>query len=151
LEEIGRKEAVIMLTENRILRLIDAAKEARKRAYAPYSRFPVGAALETGCGRIFSGCNIENAAYGVSMCAERVALFKAVSEGFTDFTALALVTAGPKIASPCGSCRQVLSEFALHMPVIMANVAGEYQVKTVAQLLPAAFTGANLGGLGERT
>ena len=82
--------------------------------------------------------------------AERVALFKAVSEGFTDFAALALVTEGPNIPSPCGACRQVLSEFTPAMPVIMANMAGEYRVKTVAQLLPAAFSGANLKGAGEK-
>ncbi|MFY9416233.1 MAG: cytidine deaminase [bacterium] len=139
-----------MLTEDRIQRLIQAAREARERAYAPYSNFFVGAALETDGGRIFSGCNIENAAYGASMCAERVALFKAVSEGFTDFAALALVTEGPNIPSPCGACRQVLSEFTPAMPVIMANMAGEYRVKTVAQLLPAAFSGANLKGAGEK-
>ena len=98
------KEGIAVLTEDRIQRLIQAAREARERAYAPYSNFFVGAALETDGGRIFSGCNIENAAYGASMCAERVALFKAVSEGFTDFAALALVTEGPNIPSPCGAC-----------------------------------------------
>jgi len=148
---LAGKDVAMLLTEDRIQRLLAAAREARERAYAPYSHFPVGAALETACGRIFRGCNIENAAYGASMCAERVALFKAVSEGFSDFTALALVTAGPKIPSPCGECRQVLSEFAPQMPVIMANTAGEYQIGTVAQLLPAAFSGENLKGLGDQT
>ncbi len=138
-----RREWKTLLKKDQIQYLIEEASKARQLAYAPYSQFPVGAALETGDGRIFSGCNIENAAYGASMCAERVAIFKAVSEGFCDFTALAVVT-GPHRAAPCGVCRQVLAEFNPKMPVIMANLLGEYRLATVSELLPDAFTRADL-------
>lgn len=141
--EAVKKEVKNTLKKEHIQYLIAEAKRARHLAYAPYSRFLVGAALETKEGKIFSGCNIENAAYGVSMCAERVAVFKAVSEGFRDFIALAVVT-GPDGAAPCGACRQVLAEFNLKMSVIMANLRGEYRLATVSELLPDAFTGADL-------
>ena len=127
-----------MLKESQIQRLLSEARRARQLAYAPYSQFPVGAALMTKDGHIFAGCNIENAAYGVSMCAERVAVFKAVSEGHVHFAALALVS-GSRIATPCGACRQVLAEFNLNMPLILANLVGEYRIATVSELLPAAF------------
>lgn len=135
------REVGLQVEERQIKKLIRTAKEARERAYVPYSRYAVGAALETRCGRVFTGCNIENAAYGSSMCAERIAVFKAVSEGFTNFVALAVVTAGlGELATPCGACRQVLAEFNQELPVITANLAGEYRVMSVAELLPGAFT-----------
>ena len=136
------------MEELRIKRLIAAAQGARENAYVPYSHFAVGAAVETNDGKIFAGCNIENAAYPSSMCAERVALFSAVAAGHRGFRALAVVNAGPGLASPCGGCRQVLVEFGDGFPVIIANITGEYRVMKVADLLPAAFTGANLAQVG---
>lgn len=126
--------------------LIDLANEARKRAYAPYSKYRVGAALRTKSGRIFTGINVENAAYPTSMCAERVAVFKAVSEGEREFEALAVVTDNG--GSPCGACRQALAEFGLETRVLIANGKGELVKKmTVAQLLPEAFTPEHLANL----
>jgi cytidine deaminase len=119
--------------------LIDLANEARRRAYAPYSLYTVGAALRTASGRIFTGCNIENAASPSSICAERVAIFKAVSEGEMDLEVLALVT--PNGGTPCGSCRQVMVEFNPDMLVLIADGEGRLlQETTVAGLLPGAFT-----------
>ncbi len=119
--------------------LIDLANEARRRAYAPYSNYPVGAALRTKSGRLYTGVNVENAAYPHTMCAERVAIFKAVSEGETDFEVIAVVTNNG--GSPCGGCRQVLAEFGLDTIVLIADGEGKLQkVVTVAELLPEAFT-----------
>lgn len=119
--------------------LIDLANEARRRAYAPYSKYPVGAALRTKSGRLYTGVNIENAAYPHTMCAERVAIFKAVSEGETEFEVLAVVTNNG--GSPCGGCRQVLAEFGLDTLVLIANGDGKLQkILTVSELLPEAFT-----------
>ena len=119
--------------------LIDLANEARRRAYAPYSKYPVGAALRTKSGRLFTGVNVENAAYPQTMCAERVAIFKAVSEGETEFEVIAVVTNSG--GSPCGGCRQVMAEFGLDTVVLIADGEGTLQkVLTVAELLPDAFT-----------
>lgn len=120
--------------------LIEAAKEARKRAYAPYSGFLVGAALMGENNEIYTGANIENASFGLSICAERVAVFKAVSSGIMHFKALAVVTNSEEPSSPCGACRQVLAEFAPHMPVYLANTNGIIVETSVSELLPRAFT-----------
>lgn len=122
--------------------LIKAAIEAREYAYTPYSNYKVGAALLTTSGTIYRGCNIENAAYTPTNCAERTAIFKAVSEGDTDFTAIAVVTAdgGP----PCGVCLQVMREFAPHLTVVIGNLKGEYQVFKLDDLLPQSFGPENL-------
>ena len=123
--------------------LIDLASEARRRAYAPYSNYPVGAALRTHSGRIFTGCNVENAAYPTSMCAERIAIFKAVSEGEMEFDVIAVVTSNG--GTPCGGCRQVMAEFGLDTQVLIANDKGRLvQETTVAGLLPGAFTPKDL-------
>lgn len=123
--------------------LIKEAQVARRAAYAPYSNYQVGAALRTKSGKTYLGANIENAAYPDSICAERVAVFKAVMEGERDFDAVAVVTRDG--GSPCGSCRQVLAEFALDAKVILANEHGEVvQETTVRQLLPGAFLPINL-------
>ena len=122
--------------------LIAKAMEAREKAHAPYSRFAVGAALLSKSGRIYTGCNVENASYGLSICAERTAIFKAVSEGERDFEAIAVVT--EKGVTPCGACRQVLMEFGEDIQVIVANGAGEYRVFTLQELLPEAFTPKHL-------
>ncbi|MGC8544554.1 cytidine deaminase [Athalassotoga sp.] len=118
--------------------LIKKAKEAKEKAYAPYSGFKVGAAVEAESGIIYTGCNVENSSFGLSMCAERIAIFKAVSEGERKFKKIAVVanTKGP--VSPCGACRQVMSEFG-NFDVILANDDGEIEQTTVDQLLPGAF------------
>jgi cytidine deaminase len=123
--------------------LIDLAIEARRRAYAPYSNYQVGAALRTKSGRVFTGCNVENAAYPTGMCAERVAVFKAVSEGEREFEVLAVVTSNG--GSPCGGCRQVLAEFGLDTLVLIAAGHGRLvQETSVGGLLPGAFTPKDL-------
>ena len=123
--------------------LIDLANTARQRAYAPYSNYPVGAALRTKSGRIFTGVNIENAAYPHTMCAERVAIFKAVSEGEKEFEIISVVTDNG--GSPCGGCRQVMAEFGLDTIVLMADGSGKLIKEiTVNELLPEAFTPAHL-------
>jgi cytidine deaminase len=123
--------------------LIDLAKEARRRAYAPYSNYPVGAVLRTRSGKMFTGCNVENAAYPTSMCAERTAIFKAVSEGEKEFDVIAVVT--PNGGTPCGSCRQVMSEFGLETLVLIADAEGRLVLETtVAGLLPEAFSPMDL-------
>lgn len=132
------------MTEQEI-KLVEAARAAQKRAYAPYSHYQVGAALLTASGRVFTGCNIENAAYGATVCAERVAVFKAVSEGERDFEALAVAASGEDMASPCGTCRQVLYEFAPHLILYLTGGRGQRVEKVILQeLLPRAFGPAYL-------
>ncbi len=118
--------------------LIDLAIEARRHAYAPYSHYPVGAALRTKSGRVYTGVNVENAAYPQTMCAERIAIFKAVSEGETEFEVIAVVTNTG--GSPCGGCRQVMAEFGLDTLVLLADPSGRLVKEfTVRELLPEAF------------
>jgi cytidine deaminase len=125
-------------------KLIRTALETRRWAYAPYSGYKVGAALLTSSGRIYDGANIENAAYPTSMCAERVAVFKAVSQGEREFEAIAVATSNG--GSPCGACRQVLSEFGLDTIVLIVNEQGEIvQETSVSALLPGAFRPGDLG------
>lgn len=126
--------------------LIAAATAARERAYAPYSNFKVGAALRTRSGRVYTGCNIENAAFGPSVCAERTAMFKAISEGEREFEAIAVVTQNG--VSPCGTCRQVMMEFAPHMTVIIADTQGSVRTTTIDDLLPDAFLPPQLPAVG---
>jgi cytidine deaminase len=131
------------LTDEERRALIDLANEARRRAYAPYSNYPVGASLRTKSGRIFTGCNVENAAYPTGMCAERVAIFKAVSEGEKEFEVIAVATSNG--GSPCGGCRQVMAEFGLDTVVLICDSEGrQLQETTVAGLLPGAFTPKDL-------
>ena len=131
------------LTNEEKQSLIHLANEARRRAYVPYSNYRVGAALRTKSGRIFTGVNIENAAYPTTMCAERVAIFKAVSEGEKEFEVIAVVTDSG--GSPCGGCRQVMSEFGLDTIVLIADGNGNIiKQLTVAELLPEAFTPEHL-------
>jgi cytidine deaminase len=123
--------------------LLERALQARQWAYAPYSNYQVGAALLTESGKIYDGVNVESAAYPSSMCAERVAIFKAVSEGERQFQAIAVVTANA--GTPCGGCRQVMVEFSMEMPVLIGDDQGNlvYEM-TVADLLPGAFTPEDL-------
>jgi len=117
--------------------LVQVAREARDRAYAPYSRYRVGAALLTRDGIVVSGCNVENASFGLTCCAERAAVFAAVATGHRKFTALAVVT--DDAAAPCGACRQVLREFAPDLAVHVASVDGSYRTRRLGDLLPESF------------
>jgi cytidine deaminase len=124
-----------MMDQNELIRL---AREAREQAYAPYSHFAVGAALLGASGRVYTGCNVESVSYGLTVCAERVAVFKAVSEGEREFEAIAVVTSSG--VTPCGACRQVLSEFGPGMEVIVARVDGDAcEVYPLRELLPHSF------------
>ena len=125
--------------------IVKEAIKAREKAYAPYSNFKVGAALITEDGTIYSGCNIENASYGASNCAERTTIFKAVSEGHTTIKKIAVVGDMSAFTSPCGICRQVIAEFASDdIEIIIVKNEDEYQVKTLEEILPGAFTKADL-------
>ncbi len=128
------------------LELVALAQQARDEAYAPYSKFPVGAALLGRSGRVYRGCNVENAAYPLATCAERTAVTKAVSEGEREFEAIAVVTATG--ATPCGACRQILREFSGregNLRVIVADTSGNVRTFTITELLPAGFTPEQLG------
>jgi cytidine deaminase len=125
--------------------LIEEAKKAREKAYVPYSKFQVGAALLAKDGTVFHGCNIENAAYSMCICAERTALVKAYSEGVKDFIGLAVVADVKRPVPPCGACRQVISELCSpKMEVYLTNMNGEVQTITVEELLPGAFSAEDL-------
>lgn len=125
--------------------LIEEAKSAREKAYVPYSKFKVGAALVTQDGKIYHGCNIENAAYSMTNCAERTALFKAYSEGDRTFSSLVVIADTERPVSPCGACRQVISELCPQdMKVILTNLKGDIKEITVEELLPGAFSSEDL-------
>lgn len=127
------------MDELSVAALLKAATEARERAYAPYSGFKVGAALLTESGQVITGCNVENASFGATICAERGAVAHAISLGERRFSAIAVIADFPEPVMPCGICRQVLAEFAPDMPVIMANVKGDRRTMTVQELLPGVF------------
>jgi len=120
------------------------ARDARERAHAPFSKFKVGAALRTRTGEIVTGCNIENASYGLTLCAERVAVFKAVSEGLRDFEAIAVVADSPRLTAPCGPCRQILWEFCGDIAVRMQDLRGRSRTLRMSELLPLPFDRRNL-------
>jgi cytidine deaminase len=132
------------LREPELHALVAAAVAARERAYAPYSHFAVGAALRAADGAIYVGCNVENASYGLTICAERNAVAHAVASGAREFGAIAVVTENG--VTPCGACRQVLAEFGPAMTVIVADTRGNRRVYTIAELLPDAFGPAQLRG-----
>jgi cytidine deaminase len=120
-------------------RLLKQAKQAQKHALATFSDFPVGAALSTKAGQIYSGCNIENSSYGLTICAERVALFKALSEGQSEFEAIAVTANTKEFCPPCGACRQVLMEHAPNLKIILLNLEGSVKELSISELLPEAF------------
>lgn len=124
--------------------LITAAKKARENAHAKFSNFKVGAALRTPDGKIFGGCNVENATYGLTLCAERVAIFKAISEGERRFDAIAVVTDTDFLTPPCGACRQLIWEFCGDVPVILANLKGKTETIAMRELFPKPFDSSNL-------
>ncbi len=119
--------------------LIRAARDARERAVATFSHFKVGAALQTRAGQIITGCNIENATYGLTLCAERVAMFKALSEGHRDFVRVVVVADTGTLTPPCGACRQILWEFGGNLEVVLTNLTGAVEHTTMKNLLPSAF------------
>ncbi len=127
-----------------ITKLIKKATQARKRAYVPYSNFQVGAAVLTKDGKIYTGCNIENSSYGLSNCAERTAIFKAISEGEKNFSAIAIIADTDRPCSPCGACRQVIVEFGKDIDVIMSNLKGETLIKKADELLWGSFNDEDL-------
>ncbi len=129
--------------ERKINELIEIAKEVREQAYAPYSNFKVGAVLVTKNGKVFTGVNVENASYGLTNCAERTAIFKAVSEGERDFDTLVVIANTDKPVAPCGACRQVMAEFG-NFKVILANTKGDWIETTVQELLPYGFDKSDL-------
>ena len=119
--------------------LMDEAKKARENAVAPFSKFKVGAALLTRSGKVFTGCNVENATYGLTVCAERVAIWKALSEGERKFSKLVIVADTEQLTPPCGTCRQIIWEFCKHATIVLANLRGLKEELHVADLLPRAF------------
>ncbi|HLZ49439.1 MAG TPA: cytidine deaminase [Candidatus Acidoferrum sp.] len=124
--------------------LVEAARQARENAHAPYSNFRVGAALHATSGRVFGGCNVENATYGLTVCAERVAIFKAISEGERGFDSIAVVTDTDTLTPPCGACRQLIWEFCGDVPVILANLKGKSETHQMRDLFPRPFDSSNL-------
>lgn len=125
--------------ENSNEKLIEAARKVRENAHAPFSNFKVGAAIKTKSGAIFTGCNIENATYGLTICAERVAIFKAISEGETEFTQIAVVADTDELTPPCGACRQIIWEFCGDIPLTMANLKDKAETLAMKELFPRAF------------
>jgi cytidine deaminase len=124
--------------------LVSFAREARERAVAPFSRFKVGAALRTRQGEIVTGCNVENASYGLTLCAERVAVFKAVSEGLREFDAVAVIADSKRPTAPCGPCRQILWEFCGDIWVHISDLKGRVLSRRMSELLPLPFDARNL-------
>ncbi|HUK31040.1 MAG TPA: cytidine deaminase [Candidatus Acidoferrum sp.] len=124
--------------------LLDAARRARENAVAAFSKFRVGAAVRTKSGKIYSGCNVENASYGLTICAERVAIFKALSEGEREFDAIAVVTDADKLTPPCGACRQIIWEFCRDAEVVLGNLKGKTETHRMSALLPHPFDSSNL-------
>jgi len=119
--------------------LLTAARAARENAHAPFSGFKVGAAIEDSSGRIHAGCNLENATYGLTICAERVAVFKALSEGARSFRRIAVVADTDRLTPPCGACRQILWEFCGNLPVLLGNLAGKTEIVQLTDLFPRPF------------
>lgn len=136
-----KKQTLPVISQQVQTFLVNAAREAAVHAHSPYSHYPVGAALLTSDGQVYTGCNVENISYGLSTCAERTALFKAVSAGCRDFVALAVAGGEQKAAPPCGACRQVLAEFCSpEMPVVFARLKGGKGITaTLGALLPLSF------------
>ena len=127
------------MSEESLQELIEIAKTARLHSIAPFSSFLVGAAVRTAAGKVYTGCNVESASYGLTVCGERVAIWKALSEGDRDFVELAIVADTESLTPPCGTCRQIIWEFAKHAKIVLANLEGEVQECSIKELLPRAF------------
>jgi len=137
------------LSEEVFQPLIEAALQARSQSIAPFSSFQVGAAVRAESGKVYTGCNIESASYGLTVCAERVAIWKALSEGERHFTELAVVADTETLTPPCGTCRQIIWEFAKSATIVFANLRGETETFQIAQLLPRAFDARFLRSAGK--
>jgi cytidine deaminase len=127
------------LSEESLQQLLETAKQARLQSIAPFSNFLVGAAVKTEAGKVYTGCNVESASYGLTVCAERVAIWKALSEGERDFSELAIVADTGSLTPPCGTCRQIIWEFAKNATIVLGNLRGETQIVSIRELLPRAF------------
>ena len=127
------------MSEESLQQLLETAKTARLQSIAPFSNFLVGAAVKTADGRVYTGCNVESASYGLTVCAERVAIWKALSEGERDFSELAIVADTGSLTPPCGTCRQIIWEFAKNATIVLGNLRGETQIVSIRDLLPRAF------------
>jgi cytidine deaminase len=137
------------LIEPEIQKLVDAARAARDCSLSPFSNFCVGAAVETEDGKIYTGCNIESASYGLTVCAERVAIWKALSEGERNFKRLAVVVDTDPLTPPCGTCRQIIWEFCRDVTIILANLKGKIEIVEMRELLPRAFDARFLNKVGD--
>jgi cytidine deaminase len=135
------------LSDESLHELIEIAKKARLHSVAPFSNFLVGAAARTEDGKVYIGCNIESASYGLTVCGERVAIWKALSEGERQFTELAIVADTESLTPPCGTCRQIIWEFCKNATIILANLQGETQKCSIKELLPRAFDARFLAGV----
>ncbi|HEV2826703.1 MAG TPA: cytidine deaminase [Pyrinomonadaceae bacterium] len=127
------------MSEESLQQLLETAKTARLQSIAPFSNFLVGAAIKTAAGKVYTGCNVESASYGLTVCAERVAIWKALSEGERDFSELAIVADTGSLTPPCGTCRQIIWEFAKNATIMLGNLRGETQIVSIRELLPRAF------------
>ncbi len=134
------------MSEDNFQSLIETAQKARLQSVAPFSGFLVGAAVKTDSGKVYTGCNVESASYGLTVCAERVAIWKALSEGERNFTELAVVADTETLTPPCGTCRQIIWEFARNATIVFANLEGQSEVFHMAELLPRAFDARFLQG-----
>ena len=134
------------MSEDNFQSLIETAQKARLQSVAPFSGFLVGAAVKTDSGKVYTGCNVESASYGLTVCAERVAIWKALSEGERHFTELAVVADTETLTPPCGTCRQIIWEFARNATIVFANLDGQKEVFHMAELLPRAFDARFLQG-----
>jgi cytidine deaminase len=134
------------VSDESLQELVEVAQDARLRSVAPFSNFLVGAALKTAGGIVYTGCNIESASYGLTVCGERVAIWKALSEGERDFVELAIVADTDTLTPPCGTCRQIIWEFCRDAEIILANLRGESQRVSIRELLPRAFDARFLAG-----
>ncbi len=135
------------MSESDLSGLIEAATRARLQSVAPFSNFLVGAAVRTANGKIYTGCNVESASYGLTVCAERVAIWKALSEGERQFTELAVVADTDALTPPCGTCRQIIWEFSKQATIVLANLRGQSQIVLIGDLLPRAFDARFLKGV----
>lgn len=134
------------MTQDNFEQLIETAKAARLQSVAPFSNFLVGAAVKTAGGKVYTGCNVESASYGLTVCAERVAIWKALSEGERQFTELAIVADTGSLTPPCGTCRQIIHEFCKNATIVLANLRGDTQTCNINELLPRAFDARFLSG-----
>jgi cytidine deaminase len=139
------------LSEEGLQQLVETAKGARLRSIAPFSNFLVGAAVKTAEGKVYTGGNVESASYGLTVCAERVAIWKALTEGERQFTELAIVADTDTLTPPCGTCRQIIWEFAKNATIILGNLHGETQIVSIRDLLPRAFDARFLSGVAKET